>query len=230
MKTIGLIGGMSWESSIEYYRIINEEIMKSMGSTHSAKCLMHSVDYKEIEEMEGKGQWKELTDKLTKISIELKNAGADFIVICSNTMHKLADEIEKNAGIEVLNIVEVTGKEIEKKKLKKVALLGTKFTMESDFYQKLLEEKYGVETIIPHGNDEGIIHHVIYKELVKGIISGGSKKAYLNIIEKLEEDGVEGVILGCSEIPMLIQQKDLKLPVFDTTLIHAKAAVEYALE
>ncbi len=229
MKTIGLIGGMSWESSLEYYRIINETAKLKLGGLHSAKCLMYSVDFERIEELQHEEKWNKLTDIMVSIAKKLKNGGADFIVICTNTMHKMANDIEDRAGIKVLHIAEVTGQQVVKQRMTKVGLLGTKFTMEQDFYKKILKEKYNIDVIIPDENDRKIIHEIIYNELCKGIINDGSKEKYIKIINNLVLNGAEGVVLGCTEIPLLIKQEDVSIPVFDTTTIHAISAVEFAL-
>lgn len=229
LKTIGLIGGMSWESSLEYYRIINETLKSKLGGLHSAKCLMYSVDFNEIELLQHQNKWDELTDIMVNIADTLKMGGADFIVICSNTMHKMACEIENRVGIKVLHIAEVTGEKIARKGLKKVGLLGTKFTMEQDFYKKALKDKFNIEVLIPNESERVIIHDIIYNELCKGIINQTSKKEYLEIISNLALNGAEGIVLGCTEIPLLIKQEDVKVPIFDTTTIHAVSAVEYAL-
>lgn len=229
MKTIGLIGGMSWESSLEYYRIINETIKLRLGGLHSAKCLMYSVDFNEIELLQHENKWNELIDIMVSTADNLKRGGADFIVICTNTMHKMAGDIENKIGIKVLHIAEVTGEKIVQKGLKKVALLGTKFTMEQDFYKKVLEDKFNIEVIIPDKDERNIIHDIIYNELCKGIINESSKKEYQQIINNLIQIGAEGIVLGCTEIPLLIKQEDINVPIFDTTTIHAISAVEYAL-
>ena len=229
MKTIGLLGGMSWESSLEYYRILNEEVKKQMGGSHSAKCVMFSFDFQKIEDLQHKGEWNKLTEEMVEQSMNLKKAGADFIVICTNTMHIMASEIEKKTGLKVLHIAEATGKEIKKQGLNKVALFGTKYTMEGSFYKEILEKNFGVEIIIPDELDREVIHQVIYKELICGIHRKESKEQYIDIIKKMESKGAEGVILGCTEIPQLIKQSDVSIPVFDTTRIHAMSAVEFAL-
>lgn len=230
MKTIGLLGGMSCVSSLEYYRIINEETKKSLGDTHCAKSIMYTFDYHEIQVMQHTYKWDELQDMMVDKSGKLKEAGADFLVICTNTMHLMADIIEKKADIEVLHIVDVTGREIKKQSLKKVGLLGTKYTMESNLYQKILKDKYGIDTIIPEDEDMDIVHNIIYKELTLGKTKSESRAKYLNIIEKLRKKGAEGIVLGCTEIPILIKQEHIDIPIFDTTTIHGKAAVEYALK
>lgn len=230
MKTIGLLGGMSWESSLEYYRIINEEVKLKLGGSHSAKCIMFSFDFYDVEALQHKVEWDALTKEMVTQATNLKHAGAEFIVICTNTMHLMAPNIEQETGLKVLHIADATGKSIKLKGLKMVALLGTKFTMEGDFYKDILKENHGIEVIIPTEMDRQIIHDIIYEELVVGIINPESKLKYAEIIEKLAYNGAEGVILGCTEIPLLIKQQDVSIPVFDTTDIHSKAAVKFALE
>jgi aspartate racemase len=230
MKTIGMIGGMSWESTLEYYRIANETVKAKLGEKHSVECVLYSVEFGEVERLQHEGDWKALTDLMVEIARKLKRAGADFIVICTNTMHLMAEDIEREVGIEVLHIAKATGKKISESSLKKIALLGTRFTMESDFYPQILMKDFGIETITPMEKDKEIVHHIIYDELIKGIFRDESREAYQGVIERLKERGAEGVILGCTEIPLLIKQKDSSIPVFDTTEIHAIAAVEYALK
>jgi aspartate racemase len=229
MKTIGLIGGMSWESSSEYYRIINETVRERLGGLHSAECIMYSADFEEIENLQHQGKWEELTKLMLNFAQKLEGAGADFIVICTNTMHKMAEEVENNTNIPLLHIADATAEKIIEKGLGKLGLLGTNFTMEEDFYKKRLEEKYNIEVIIPSQNDRRIIDSVIYHELCLGIIKQSSKEKYKEVINRLISDGADGVILGCTEIPLLVSQGDVKMPVFDTTTIHAKSAVEFAL-
>jgi len=190
---------------------------------------MYSVDFREIELLQHQNKWDELTDIIVNIADTLKMGGADFIVICSNTMHKMACDIENRVGIKVLHIAEVTGEKIAHKGLKKVGLLGTKFTMEQDFYKKILKDKFNIEVLIPDESERVIIHNIIYNELCKGIINQTSKKEFLEIINNLALNGAEGIVLGCTEIPLLIKQEDVKVPIFDTTTIHAVSAVEYAL-
>ena len=229
MKKIGLLGGMSWESSLEYYRIINEEVKKKLGGTHSAQCILNSLDFREIEILQHQNSWEKLTDLMVFEANNLKKAGADFLVICTNTMHKMASEIKENTGLHVLHIADATGEAIKKAGLETIGLLGTKFTMEGDFYKKRLKDNYGIKTIIPDENDRQKIHEVIYQELVKGILNEDSRKQYLQIIYNLQKKGAQGVILGCTEIPLLITQEQSPIPIFDTTSIHSKAAVKYAL-
>lgn len=229
MKTIGLIGGMSWESSVEYYRIINETAKEKLGGLHSAKCLMYSVDFQEIEVLQHQDKWEELTAMMIDAGEKLRRGGADFIVICTNTMHKMAEDIEKAVGLKVLHIAEATGEEIIKSEIKKVGLIGTKFTMEGDFYKKVLKDKYNVDVIIPEDEDREIIHNVIYDELCRGEINSESKEKYKKIIARLDANGAEGIVLGCTEIPLLIKQEDVNIKVFDTTTIHGISAAEFAI-
>lgn len=229
MKTIGLIGGMSWESSLEYYRIINEEVKKQLGGTHSARCIMYSVDFDEIEKLQEAGDWEKMTKIMIAVGLSLERAGADFIVICTNTMHKMVDDMEENLDLPILHIADATAESIKGMGLKKIALLGTNYTMEQDFYKGRLIDKHGLDVIIPEKSERDIVHEIIYKELVLGEIREESREDYKMVIEKLKDRGAEGVILGCTEIGLLIKQEDTKLPVFDTTEIHAKAAVKFAL-
>jgi len=229
MKTIGLLGGMSWESTKEYYRIINEKVREEIGGLHSAECLIYSLDFKPVEELMHDEKWDEILNILSQGALKLKNAGADFLLICTNTMHKMASQIESNTGIEVLHIADATAMEIEKKNLKKVCLLGTKFTMKENFYSSRLL-KHGIETLIPDEKDVEIISRIIFDELCRGIIKTESKYEYIRIMNKSVEQGAEGVVLGCTEIPLLIMQEDVPYPVFDTTVIHACAAVMKSLK
>ena len=229
MKTIGLIGGMSWESSLEYYRIVNETVKEKLGGLHSCKCLMYSVDFGVIEALQHQNKWDELTKLMIEAAQNLKHGGADFIVICTNTMHKMAPEIETATGLNVLHIADVTGAAISKNQIQKVGLLGTRFTMEGDFYKKRLKDNYDIEVIIPEDADRQIIHDIIYNELCLGIIKDDSRQKYIDIINKLCANGAEGIILGCTEIPLLIKQSDVLIPVYDTTKIHAESAVDFAL-
>lgn len=229
MKTIGMIGGMSWESSIEYYRIINETVKEKLGGLHSAKSLMYSVDFAEIETLQHAGKWDEATLAMIAAARHLEAGGADFVVICTNTMHKMADEVEAAIGIPLLHIADATADAIKSQGLSKIGLLGTKFTMEEDFYRGRLVEKHGLEVIIPDAEDREIVHHVIYGELVLGEIKTESLEQYKNVIEKLIAAGAQGIILGCTEIGLLVKDEDSRVSLFDTTYIHAVAAVEMAL-
>jgi len=230
MKTIGLIGGMSWESSSEYYKIINETVKERCGGLHSAKCIMYSVDFEEIASLQHQGEWEELTKLMINFAQQLEGAGADFIVICTNTMHKMAEEVQDNIHIPLLHIADATAEKIIEQGLRKPGLLGTKFTMEEDFYKQRLKEKYNLDVMIPSNTDREIIDSVIYNELCLGILKQSSKETFKEIIRKLVSNGADGLILGCTEIPLLISQKDVKVPLFDTTAIHSKAAVAFALK
>ena len=230
MKTIGLIGGMSWESTSEYYKIINETVKERLGGLNSAKCIMYSVDFEEIASLQHQGEWEKLTKLMIRFAQQLERAGADFIVICTNTMHKMAREIQDNINIPLLHIADATAERIKEQGLRKPGLLGTKFTMEEDFYKKRLKEKYNLDVMIPSNTDREIIDSVIYNELCLGIIRQSSKEKFKDIIRRLVSNGADGLILGCTEIPLLISQKDVEVPLFDTTAIHSKAAVEFALD
>ncbi|KES11631.1 Aspartate racemase [Snodgrassella alvi SCGC AB-598-O02] len=229
MKTIGLIGGMSWESSAEYYRLINEEVRNRLGSTHSAKSLMWSMDFAEIETLQHEGNWQALSEKMCQAAVSLERGGADFIVICTNTMHKLAEQVQACLNIPLLHIADATAKEITSKNIKKVGLLGTEFTMKQDFYKGRLADKFGLEVFIPNDEDCQIVHLIIYQELVAGVIRDESRQQYRQIIQKLVDAGAEAIILGCTEIMLLVSPADSAVPVFDTTEIHAQAAVNMAL-
>lgn len=229
MKTIGLLGGLSWESSAEYYRIINELTREKLGGLHSAKSLMYTFDFHEIEELQHKGEWGKATQLMINAAKNLENGKADFLLICSNTMHKMAEDVEKSVNIPLLHIADTTAEKIISKGIKKIGLLGTAFTMEQEFYKGRLAEKYGLEVVIPNKVDREIVHDVIYEELCLGQIRESSRKAYARIINDLVVKGVEGIILGCTEITLLVKQEDSSVPLFDTTAIHAQSAVEYAL-
>ena len=230
MRIIGLIGGMSWESSLEYYRIINEQVKEKLGGLHSATSLMFSVDFDEIEKLQHQGNWKEATKIMIDAAIRLEKGGADFVVICTNTMHKMYNDVQDKIKIPILHIADATAEKIKVKGLNKIGLLGTKFTMEEDFYKGRLIEKYGFDVIIPNEKDRQVIHNVIYHELCLGKINQFSKDQFIKIINKLVDNGAEAVILGCTEISLLIQQRDVNVILFDTTRIHAETAVEYALK
>jgi aspartate racemase len=229
MKTIGMIGGMSWESSIEYYRIINEMVRTELGGLHSAKSMMVSVEFAEIEALQHQGRWDEAAEILIDAARSLESGGADFAIICTNTMHKLYDNIQQSVRIPLLHIADATAESIKAEGIQKVALLGTRFTMEENFYKGRLKERYGLEVIIPSSEDMQIIHRIIYEELCAGLIKSDSKQKYMDIMRRLVKEGAEGIILGCTEIGLLVQQADRAVPLFDTTAIHAKAAVKYAL-
>ncbi|CAG1014620.1 aspartate racemase [Anaerolineales bacterium] len=230
MKTIGLIGGMSWESSIEYYRIINETTKAKLGGLHSAKSLMVTVDFAEIEKLQHEDRWDEAGQILAKCAQDLERGGADFIVLCTNTMHKLTDQITANVKIPFLHIADATAEKIVAAGMKKIGLLGTRFTMEHDFYKGRLIQNFGLEVLVPGEADRQIIHRVIFDELVQGKILDASRAKFKRIMESLAAQGAEGIILGCTEIELLVKQKDSRVPLFATTSIHAIAAVEYALK
>jgi aspartate racemase len=230
LKTIGLIGGMSWESSIEYYRIINQRVRELLGGTHSAKSIMVSLDFAEIEALQEKGNWDEATLMLVQAAQQVEYGGADFVLICTNTMHKMAQEVQSQINIPLLHIADATAEAIKNLSIYKVGLLGTLYTMEGDFYRGKLENQHGLEVIVPDDKDRQVVHQVIFEELVKGVISSESKRKYQQIIHKLVNKGAQGIILGCTEIGLLIDSEDASVPLFDTTVIHAEAAVKEALE
>ena len=229
MKTIGLIGGMSWESTAQYYRIINEAVKEKCGGFHSAKCVIYSVDFEEVEHLQSTGSWAKAGEMLSMAARSLEKAGVDIIIICTNTMHKVFDDIAKNIQIPMLHIADATATEIKAQNIKKVGLLGTKYTMEQDFYKFRLQQA-DIDVIIPDEKDREIVNRVIYEELCQGKINPDSRKEYQRIIHSLESRGAQGIILGCTEIGMLIGQSDVKVPLFDTTEIHALKAVSYAFE
>ena len=229
MKTIGLIGGMSWESTVTYYQVINETIKKQLGGLHSAKCILYSVDFDEIEKYQASGEWDKSADVLSEAAQALERAGADYIVICTNTMHKVAPEIGRRIHIPILHIADMTAAELQKQGIKKVGLLGTKYTMRQDFYKNILIEQ-GIEVVIPNDADVDVVNRIIYDELCLGKISEQSKDIYLDIIMKLAQDGAQGIILGCTEIGLLVRKSDTDIPLFDTTLIHAEQAALKSLE
>ena len=229
LKTIGLIGGMSWESTVTYYKIINETVKEKLGGLHSAKCILYSIDFQEIEECQANGNWEKSGEILGEAANNLEKAGADFIVICTNTMHKVINQIKEKISIPILHIAEMTAEKILEKGLKNIALLGTKYTMEQDFYKSKLIEKE-INVIIPDKNDIEIINKVIYDELCLGIINSNSKKKFLEIVDKLRSKGAEGIILGCTEIGLLIKNEDTDVPLFDTAVIHAEEAAIYSIK
>ena len=228
-KTIGLIGGMSWESSAEYYRIVNQEMQKRLGGVHSARSLMWSVDFGEIEQLQHAGDWDGLAEEMKDAAIRLERGGADFVVLCTNTMHRLADAVISAVEIPLLHIADPTAQRIKAAGLNRVGLLGTAFTMEQDFYKGRLHEHHGLEVIVPDEDDRRIVHEVIYKELVLGHVRPESRQAYREIIARLIERGAQCIILGCTEIMLLVSDEDSAVPLYDTTTIHAVAAVDFAL-
>ncbi len=224
-----MIGGMSWESSAEYYRLMNEEVKQQLGGLHSAKCILYSVDFQEIEHYQAKGEWSKAGQVLAEAAQSLESAGAEFIVICTNTMHKVIDIITEKITIPILHIADATANQIEKASLQKVALLGTKYTMEQDFYRARVEG-FGIEVLVPLAEERTEVNRIIYEELCLGKIEQTSKDYYLQVIENLVQLGAQGIILGCTEIGLLIKQEDVNVPVFDTTLLHAQAAVNMAIQ
>lgn len=229
MKTIGLLGGMSWESTVGYYRAINEGVKNSLGGLHSARIVLYSVDFDPIEKLQHKGDWEGTADILSEAALSIQAAGADFLLIGTNTMHKVLPQIERAIRIPVLHIADATAEVLGGKGIKKVGLLGTAFTMEQDFYKGRLEQKYGLEVLVPDAKDRKIVHDVIYQELCLGRINDDSKARFLRIIEGLAKKGAEGVILGCTEIGMLVNQSETSVTLYDTTAIHAQKAVEYSI-
>jgi len=228
MKTIGLIGGMSWESTAEYYRIINEAVKERLGGLHSAKIVMYSLDFEEIEQLQTGGRWDEATDSMVDAAKRVEKAGADFVLICTNTMHKMAQEVEASINIPLLHIADVTAEKIVSSGLKKVGLLGSTYTMEEDFYKGRLIDKFGLGVVVPNEADRQTVNNIIFEELCVGKITSSSREQVKTIIQKLIAQGAQGIILGCTELPSLIKQKDCAVPLFDTTAIHAQAAVDYA--
>lgn len=229
MKTIGLIGGMSWESSKVYYEHVNTMVKQRLGGSHSAKVIMTSIDFAEIEKLSFEGNWNKIGDIIANESVKLEKAGADMVLLCTNTIHLVSDRITNSVAIPFFHIADATGEAIKGEGVQKVALLGTKFTMEKDFYTKILQEGYGLEVLIPNVEERQTIHDIIYNELVKGVLTEKSKAAYLEIIANLEERGAQGIIAGCTEIPLLISQNDISTPLFDTAKIHSAKAVSIAL-
>ncbi len=229
MKTIGLLGGMSWESSLAYYRTINRLVSKRLGGLHSAKCLMYSVDFHEIEMLQNRGLWDEAGEILGAAAKALQKGGADFLLICTNTMHKVAPVVQQQISIPLLHIADATAKSVQSKGIRKIGLLGTRFTMQEDFYRGKLVKDHGLEVLTPDDADMDMVHEVIFKELCLGLIKDASRDKYLAVINRLKTAGAQGVILGCTEIGLLVKDQDSPVPLFDTTVIHAEAAVEYAL-
>lgn len=229
MKTIGLIGGMSWESSKVYYELINKKVKEELGGSHSAKSIMASVDFSEIEALTFAGKWDEMGQMMAKVAQQLEAAGAESIILCTNTIHLVSSFITEAVSVPFLHIADATGESIKKQKLKKVGLLGTRFTMEKDFYSRVLLDNHGIETVIPNETSRQIVHDIIYNELVKGEIKEESREAFRQIVIELENEGVEGIILGCTELPLLLSSQDSNVPFFDTTRIHSYKAVEHAL-
>jgi aspartate racemase len=229
MKTIGLLGGMSWESSLEYYKIVNQKVKELLGGHHSCECIMYSVDFDPIKKLQHEERWEELTQIMIKTARKIEQGGAEMLTICTNTMHKMYDDVQKSISIPILHIADATAEAIKEKNLETIALLGTKFTMQHDFYKGRLIKNHGINVLTPDGDDLEAVHNIIYDELVLGEIKNASREKYKQIIEQLAKKGAQGVILGCTEIPLLIKQQDVSIPVFDTTTIHAEKTVEFAV-
>ena len=229
MKTIGLLGGMSWESTASYYKVLNEGVKSRLGGLNSAKVVLFSVNFDEIEKLQHQGRWDETAVLLSDAAESVEKAGADFLMICTNTMHKVVPEIESRISIPVLHIADATANVLQADGIEKVGLLGTRFTMEKDFYKGRLTNNFGMDVVVPSSEDQDTVHTIIYDELCKGVIKESSKKQYLTIIDKLYAEGAQAVILGCTEIALLVSQRDTQVPLYDTTEIHAKQGVEYAL-
>lgn len=229
MKTIGLLGGMSWESTVTYYRLLNQGIRERLGGLHSAKILMHSVDFAELEELMSSGKWQQAADVLSGAAANLEHAGAELLMICTNTMHKVADQVAAAVSIPLIHIADATGRRVADDGVGRVGLLGTRFTMEEPFYRSILEDRYQVSVLIPPEPQRRMVDEVIFKELCMGIIEPRSRDAYGRIVASMKEQGVEAVILGCTEISLLLKPEDTDLPLYDTTAIHAQRAVSEML-
>jgi len=229
MKTIGLLGGMSWESTLSYYKTINKGVKKRLGGLHSADIALYSVDFDPIEKLQHEGNWDGTAEILAEAARRVEAAGADFLLICTNTMHKVAPQVQNAINIPLVHIADATAEVLKSQGIKKVGLLGTAFTMEQDFYKGRLTDRYGLDVIVPDANDRSFIHRVIYEELCRGTVTAEAKEGYLHIIDRLAADGAEAVILGCTEIGLLVRQDDTQVRLFDTTAVHAQAAVEASL-
>jgi aspartate racemase len=230
MKVIGLIGGMSWESTAEYYRLINESVKAKLGGLHSAKCVLYSIDFAEVEELQRRGQWAEAAQLLVDAAQNVERAGADFVLICTNTMHKLADPVQAGIGIPLLHIADATAERVRQAGIQRVGLLGTRFTMEEDFYRGRLSDRHGLEVVIPNPNDREMVHRIIYEELCVGTIRPESKARVASVMSRLAQTGAEGIILGCTELGLLLEPGDSPVALFDTTRVHALSAVELAFK
>jgi aspartate racemase len=230
MKTIGLLGGMSWESTVTYYRLINESIRKELGGFHSAKIVLYSVDFYEVEELQRLGEWREAGLLLAEAAARVESAGADLLLLCTNTMHEVSAEIERRIKIPFLHIADATAEEIQREGMATVGLLGTRFTMERVFYRGRLESKHGLKVLVPEGQDREFVHRVIYEDLCLGKLRNESRLQFREIIRKLADQGARGIILGCTEISLLVKAEDSPVPLFDTTAIHARKAVQWAIQ
>jgi len=229
MKVIGLIGGMSWNSTLEYYRIINESVAQRLGGLHSARLVLYNLDFDEIIRAQREGRWDDTASILIGAGNAVKRAGADFLVICTNTMHKVADDVEEKVGLPLLHIVDVTGDAVRERGLHRIGLLGTRFVMEGPFYQGRLRDSFAIEVLVPGEDDMDTIHQIIFDELCEGKIKASSRRVCADIISKLVNKGAEGIVLGCTELPLLVRPSEIHAPIFDTTRLHAEAAVNLAL-
>jgi len=229
MKVIGLIGGMSWNSTLEYYRIINELFARRLGGLHSARLVLYNLDFDEIQRAQHKGRWDDTANILVDAGNAVKRAGAEFLVICTNTMHKVADDVEERVGLPLLHIVDVTGDAVRKQGLRRIGLLGTRFVMKEPFYRERLRDRFAIEVLVPEEDDMDAIHRIIYTELCEGKIEASSHRVCADIISKLINKGARGIVLGCTELPLLIQPGDIQAPIFDTTRLHAEAAANLAM-
>lgn len=229
MKKIGLVGGMTWNSTLEYYKLLNTIINKKLGSHHSCECIIYSVDFDEIEKLQKRGDWQEISSIICNTAEKLEKIGADMVLICSNMIHKIADDVEDDINIPLIRITDAVAVEIKKQGLKKVGLLGTKHTMEHSFFKDRVNKIYDIEIITPDNRDIIAINRIIFEELAKGKVLKESKNRFLEIIQKMRENGAEGIIMGCTEIPMMLDQADADIPLFDTVLIHVHKAVEFAV-
>lgn len=230
MKTIGMLGGMSWESTMPYYRLINQRVQDRLGGLHSARILLYSVDFHEVEQLQHAGEWDLAGTLLADAAQRLQSAGADFIVICTNTMHKVAPAVETATGLPLLHIADPTARAVASAGCRRVGLLGTRFTMEEDFYRARLQDEHGLEVLVPEADDRREVHRIIYDELCQGLIADASRMRYRDVIERLVARGAEAVILGCTEISLLVGPEDSRVPLFDTTALHARAAADHALD
>ncbi|KYC53366.1 MAG: putative racemase [Candidatus Methanofastidiosum methylothiophilum] len=229
MKVLGLIGGMNWQSTVEYYKILNAMVNEKLGKNHSARILLFSVDFEEILKLEIENNWPQIKKIMIEITNSLENAGAEAIILCSNTMHLIAEDLEKASKVPLISVIDATAETIKKNNINSIGLLGTKFTMEEDFYKKRLTEKHKLKVLTPNKNDVELVNNIIYGELAKGIVSPNSKKELMRIVRDLVSNGAEGIILGCTELPMLISQEEVTTPLFDTLKIHMMAAVKFSL-
>lgn len=230
MRTIGLLGGMSWQSTVSYYQIINRAMAERLGGLHSAKIILYSIDFAELERLQHANQWAEAGSLLADAAVVLQDAGADFLVLCTNTMHRVAPDIEARIRIPLLHIADPTGRALQASGCSTVGLLGTRFTMEQDFYRDRLESAFGLTVHVPEAASRKLVHEVIYTELCRGIISESSRTGFKRVVSELVNEGAEAIILGCTELSLLLRSEDVSVPLFDTTLLHAEAAVSFALD